>query len=192
MQNLYFVLVLLWTACIVALPCAAESATTGPAQPLEVQDLAFHQFYVMPVGPLGLQPTSKLLALRDKRVQLSGYMVHEEEPSPGVFMLSPQPVQLAEVADGPADDLPATTVFVHLPADQRDRVVNHRPGQWQLIGILELGAQAEGNQRVSYIRLRLDPQALRPALSPVPAIHNAIHGQPPFLPFSNGRANPSP
>ena len=174
MQTACFAFVLLFNACMVALPCCAQSGDAAPAQSRAAQDLAFSEFYVMPVGPLGLQPTTKLLGLRGTRVRLVGYMVQAEEPTPGVFMLAPQPVQLAEVADGPADDLPATTVFVHLPADESQRVIAYRAGPWALTGTFELGAQAESNQRVSYTRLRLDAQALRPAASPLPQ----THGQP--------------
>ena len=151
--------------CVVMLCCLstlslsslAHDGSENTAPPADVQDLAFSDFYVMPVGPLGLEPTDKLLALRAKRVRLVGYMVHEEEPIAGVFMLTPRPVQLAEVADGPADDLPATTVFVHLPAHDQQRVIPYRAGPWVLTGTLELGAQPESNQRMSYTRLRLAP-----------------------------------
>jgi len=54
----------------------------------------------MPVGPRGLEPTDKLLRLRDQRVRVQGYMVREEEPLPGLFLLTSMPVALAELADG--------------------------------------------------------------------------------------------
>ena len=157
-----FVFALFFTVCSVAPPCFARRGGDVSAHLPAAQDLAFNQFYVMPVGPRGLQPTRQLLALRGQRVRLIGYMVHEEEPLPGVFLLAPQPLQLSEVADGPADDLPATTVFVHLPVDEQPRVIAFRPGPWELTGTLELGAQAERNQRVSYTRLRLDSPVVRP------------------------------
>lgn len=163
MHRPCFIFTLLINACIAAAPCLAQSSNDAPAQ-----DLAFNEFYVMPIGPRGLEPTRRLLALRGQRVRLTGYMVHEEQPTPGVFMLTPQPVQLAEIADGPADDLPATTVYVYLPVDAQRRMIPYRPGAWQLTGTLELGAQAESNHRVSYARLRIDRQALRPAALHMP------------------------
>ena len=137
-----------------------------PAGSAGVEDLAFSDFYVMPVGPLGLEPTPKLLSLRGKRVRLIGYMVHEEEPTGGVFMLATRPVQLAEVADGPADDLPAATVFVHVPAEDGNRVVPFRPGAWTLTGTLELGAQVENDGRMSYTRLRLGTAPIEQSATP--------------------------
>ena len=172
-----FAIVLLLTASIVAAPCLAQPGGAAPEQTPHAQNLAFSEFYVMPVGPRGLQPTNKLLGLRDKRVRLVGYMVHEEEPITGVFMLAPHAVQLAEVADGPADDLPATTVFVHLPSDQQQRLIAYRPGSLELTGTLELGAQAECNQRVSYTRLRLDSPVRQ--TNPAPLHQGHTHGQSP-------------
>ena len=42
-----------------------------------VTELNLKEFYKFPVGPLGLEPTQKLLSLKDKRVQITGYMVKE-------------------------------------------------------------------------------------------------------------------
>lgn len=151
-------LVLALSLLIISAPgLAADDQRARDAHEPAAEALAFNDFYVMPVGPLGLEPTARLRSLHGKRVRLVGYMVHEEEPSAGVFMLAPRPVQLAEVADGPADDLPASTVFVHVPTRDLDHVVRYRAGLWTLTGTLELGAQAESNGRVSYTRLRLDP-----------------------------------
>lgn len=134
----------------------SDLSSSSSSSSAGVEDLAFGDFYVMPIGPLGLEPTSKLRSFGGKRVRVIGYMVHEEEATAGVFMLAPRPVQLAEVADGPADDLPATTVFVHVPAEDRKKIVPFRPGPWTVTGTLELGAQTENDGRMSYTRLKLD------------------------------------
>ncbi len=168
MRPAFLSAAMLCTWCILSMPSLAQGGSENTPPPTGVQDLAFSDFYVMPVGPLGLEPTDKLLGLRAKRVRLVGYMVHEEEPTPGVFMLTPRSVQLAEVADGPADDLPATTVFVHLSANEQQRVIPYRAGPWVLTGTLELGAQSESNQRMSYTRLRLAPVPLEQAAAPSP------------------------
>ena len=170
-----FAIALSLTASIVAAPCLAQPGRVAPEQTPPAQDLVFSEFYVMPIGPRGLQPTNKLLGLRDKRVRLVGYMVREEKPLTGVFMLAPHAVQLAEVADGPADDLPATTVFVHLPSEQQQRLIAYRPGSLEVTGTLELGAQTERNQRVSYTRLRLD-SPVRQA-NPAPLHQGHTHRQ---------------
>ena len=51
-----------------------------PAPPAGVAILKFGEFFQMPVGPLGLEPSEKLLALNGKRIRLVGYMVREENP----------------------------------------------------------------------------------------------------------------
>lgn len=127
-----------------------------PPLPPDVVDLRFNEFFKMPVGSFGLEPTKKLLGLQGKKVRLLGYMTREEQPAPGVFVLASLPVQGAEAADGPADDLPPTATFVHV-AVNADKVVPYTPGLLLLTGRLDLGATEESLDRVSNIRLYLDP-----------------------------------
>jgi len=130
---------------------APTSADTAPV------DLPFRDFYRMPVGPRGLEPTEKLLGLDGRRVKIEGYVVQTEDAQPGLFLLTPTPVALAELADGPADYLPGTTVFVHLRADDaRQKYLTHQPGLWTVVGTLELGGREEADGRFSYVRLVVD------------------------------------
>jgi hypothetical protein len=124
--------------------------------PAGITELNLKEFYKFPVGPLGLEPTQKLSSLKDKQVQVTGYMIREEEPAAGLFMLAPLPVSLAEKEDGPADDLPPATLYVHVPPADKNNIIAYRPGLWQLTGILKLGNQEEANGRMSYTRLILD------------------------------------
>jgi len=119
-------------------------------------ELQLGDMFVRPVGPRGLEPTPQLLALGGKRVLVRGFMVAEEEPYPGFFMLAPVPVDLADRADGPADFLPGSTLFVHLPPDQRGSMVRFTPGPLELVGKLELGPAEESSGRISWVRLQLD------------------------------------
>jgi hypothetical protein len=123
-------------------------------------DLKFAEFYQHPVGPYGLQPSARLLSLDGQRVRIVGYRVDEQEPMPGVFKLTPVPVQLAEQEDGPADDLPGATMFVHLPQAGAGQRAPFQPGPLELVGRLELGAREEVDGRVSYVRLLLDAEAV--------------------------------
>lgn len=128
-------------------------------QPVVIQtadELSFKDFYKMPVGSKGLEATDKLVSLNGKRVHIQGYMVKEEEPFPGFFMLASLPVSIPEKEDGPSDDLPGSTVFVHMPAEDTQKVLAFRPGVWDLFGTLQLGPKEELNGRISYIRLLLD------------------------------------
>ena len=134
---------------------AAPSAATPPSKPAAAE-LSFADFYRMPVGPLGLEPTPKLLALNGQRVEIRGFMAHEDEPFPGVFMMAVMPVTVAERADGAADDLPPATIFVHLPPERAQRVIEYQAGPLVVEGTLQLGAYEEASGRVSYVRLLLD------------------------------------
>lgn len=124
--------------------------------PTGITELKLKEFYKFPVGPLGLEPTLKLLSLNNKHVRVTGYMIKEEEPTAGLFMLAPLPVSLAEKEDGPADDLPPATLFVHLPPIDKNKTIAYRQGLWRLIGTLKLGNQEEANGRISHARLILD------------------------------------
>lgn len=137
-------------------PTSRDDNTKTAPGPLPVAiALTFNDFYRLPVGPKGLEPTETLLNLQGKTVRVEGYMVQEEEPLRGLFMLTSTPVTMAELADGPADFLPPATLFVQLPEDSPKRYVRHEPGLWKVVGRLDLGAREETNGRVSYVRLQL-------------------------------------
>jgi hypothetical protein len=147
-----------WLAAAVTIAGAWADGTIPPpaASADRVVDLAFRDLYRHPVGSLGLEPSATLLRLGGQRVRMVGYIVDSEEPVPGLIMLAPLPVHLAEADDGPADDLPGSTVFVHLPAAYASRIPRYQPGAWQVVGTLELGGREEPNGRISYVRLLAD------------------------------------
>lgn len=119
-----------------------------------IVDLKFHEFFKLPVGPRGLEPTRKLLSLNGKRVSIIGYMVHQEQPVSGVFALTPLPVTVGDEDESLADDLPPATVYVHINSGTKPVFV---PGLLKLIGILQVGTQEEQDGHVSLVRLQLDP-----------------------------------
>lgn len=125
-------------------------------QTMPAAELRLSEFFKLPVGPRGLEPTDKVRSLAGKRVRVHGHLVQEEEPFPGLFMLTPVPVTLAELADGPADYLPPATLFAHVSGENAKKILAYRPGSWTLTGTLELGVREEPNGRVSYARLNLD------------------------------------
>jgi hypothetical protein len=134
------------------LAAAARASAVAPAVDLPLQHL-----YETPVGPLGLMPTPETTHLAGRRVRVAGYMVEEQDPLPGQFKLSLLPVKLAEREDGPADDLPAATVVVHLSAANAQRRIKFDPHPIAVIGTLELGPLEEPDGRISHVRLLLDP-----------------------------------
>lgn len=127
-----------------------------PPLPEGVSSLSFNDFFKMPIGPQGLEPTEKLMSLNNKRVRVIGYMAHEDDPTPGIFMLAARPVKVGEKADGMADDLPAATLYVHMPSRDADKILTYRPAPWVLTGILQVGNQEESNDRISFVRLIME------------------------------------
>lgn len=121
-----------------------------------VTDLKFHEFFKTPVGPRGLEPTSKLQTLAGQRVRIIGYMVQNENPMPGVFAMTPLPVSIGDEDESLADDLPPSTLFVH--STEKHKIIPYRSGLIQLTGILELGSAEETDGHVSSIRLKLDAE----------------------------------
>jgi hypothetical protein len=132
----------------------ARAETAG-----NVAELKFREFYKLPIGPKGLEPTQKLLDLNGKAVRIRGYMAQQEVPTPGFFILSPLPVQMGDEDEKLVDDLPPAVVFVHL-AGQPERSLPAVPGIVQATGVLSLGAQDEPDGHVSHVRLTVD--ATRP------------------------------
>lgn len=140
-----------------------------PPPPAGIADLKFGEFFQMPVGPRGLEPTEKLMALHGHRVRLVGYMVREEEPTAGRFLLSPLPVSLGDEDESLSDDLPPTTIYIHLQG-VKARSVPYIGGLVKLTGILEVGAQEEGDGRVSSVRLLLDAKTSKQILGAKPLL----------------------
>lgn len=134
-----------------------------------VTSIKFGEFFRMPIGPLGLEPTEKLMALNGKPIRLVGYMVKEEIPTTGRFLLSPLPVSLGDEDESLSDDLPATAVSVRLQG-ARNRVTPYVGGLIQITGNLEVGARDEADGRVSSVRLLLDPQISKQILRAKPLL----------------------
>ncbi|MCZ8131966.1 MAG: hypothetical protein O9284_11815 [Steroidobacteraceae bacterium] len=148
------------------LALAGELAPPHPG----TEPLAFADFHVRPAGPAGLEFTPRLRALDGRRVRLVGYVVGQDTPSPGRFIVAPVPVTLATRADGPADDLPPAHAYVQLPPAYARHDLPPLPVPVVLEGRLELGPRDEAHGRVSWVRLELDPDDPR---LPRPAPENS-------------------
>lgn len=117
-------------------------------------DLRFNEFYRLPIGPKGLEPSRKLLALQGQAVRLVGYRVPVADAPPGLLILSPLPVSLGDEDESFADDLPASAVYVHLP--EAAAAALPPSGLLSVSGRLQLGAQREADGRFSFVRLVLE------------------------------------
>lgn len=146
----------LLVAGLLCLATPGRAAHELPALPKGVTELKFSEFFMTPIGPRGLELTDKLKALDGKRVRILGYMVRQEHAVPGMFLLTPLPVQLHDHDSGLADDLPATTLHVLVP-QRRDEHLPYTPQLMLLTGALALGPREEPDSRISIARLTLDP-----------------------------------
>lgn len=136
-------------------------ALTQSALAQNSEILAFKSFYKLPVGSQGLEMSDALRSANGQQRKIVGYMVQQERPHLGRFLLSPRPVQMSEHADGEADDLPAALVTVYLDAAQSDWAVPYTRGLISLTGAIEVGRLEETDGRVSWVRMRLSPDATR-------------------------------
>lgn len=135
-------------------PDGFDLAATSAQFAAGITDLKFRELFNVPVGPRGLEPSQKLLRLDGRPVRIVGYMVDQEQMRS--FILAPLPLKLGDEDESLADDLPAGVVFVH-PATGDNRGYKHFPGLLELTGILSVGSFAEADDRVSTVRLMLDP-----------------------------------
>ena len=158
----------------------------GAAQPQEVAtrvarqvtELRFRDFFRLPVGPTGLDISDTLRQADGQTVRLVGYMVQQESPAAGRFMLAPRPVQMSEHADDEVEDLPPATVMVYLDPDQHDWAVPHVRGLVAVSGRLCVSRVEEQDGRVSWVRLQLGPDSVRgmSATELAGYLHNRQHG----------------
>ncbi|MGC4015365.1 MAG: hypothetical protein QM755_12745 [Luteolibacter sp.] len=133
-----------------------------PPLPAGVEALSFADFYKMPVGPRGLEPTSRLLALDKKKVRILGYMGAIRLANKRQFIFATVPLQPQPEEYGDADEIPCTHVLVTAPGDANVEVPL-TPGPMLLTGTLSVGLPAPDGS-ASFVRMQLD--APLPAASP--------------------------
>jgi hypothetical protein len=129
-------------------PSDAAQASAAP--------LAFADFYKRPVGPRGLEPGARLLALAGTRVELAGYLVDAAETAGAPLIIAPVPVVLGDEDESFADDLPASNAYLH-PVDERTaQTLRDCHGPVRVRGRLDLGRNAESDGRFSFVRVEAD------------------------------------
>lgn len=135
-----------------------STAIASEAQPSAAIDspLSFAEFYKRPVGPKGLEPGAKLLALAGSRVRLDGYIAHGAGPQPMLAVLAPVPVALGDEDEGLADDLPAAVAYLHWTDPNITAALAGCPRAVRVTGRLELGRLVEADGRSSFVRLNAD------------------------------------
>ena len=147
--------------CLVFSGGAVHSQTALVAEQPKAVGIRFKDFFKMPIGPRGLEPSDTLRRADGRLVTLTGFMVQQETPEVGHFMLTARPVHMSEHADGDADDLPPATVLVNLDPAQRHWVVAQARGVVSLTGVLALGRHEGPRGRIVWLQLQLGPDAVR-------------------------------
>lgn len=139
-----------------------------PAPAPGVTDLSFAEFFG-PIGDRGLEYSARIRALHGHEVRLVGYMVREQEHTPGLLLLAAWPVTVQTKGSCTFDDAPPTVVHAFVPVvpGTRPRLLPYRPGRLILQGRLEIGPRPEADGRNSTVRLFLDA-ASAAQFSPAP------------------------
>jgi hypothetical protein len=137
---------------------------TLPPVPKGVEELRFQDFYKLPVGPRGLEPTHQLLSLNGKRVRILGYMAEIQCENKREFIFSPVPLQPQPEEYGLCDDIPATHILVTVPGNP-DEPLHHVSGPLLLTGLLAVGESSKSGE-TSFVRMQLDAPAAAEATQP--------------------------
>ena len=141
-------------AAVVTIGLCAAAALA--ATPEAATRLAFADFYKRPIGPRGLEPSARLLALAGARVELSGFVARSHDAPYALSVLAPVPVTLDDEDEGLADDLPASVAYLHTDDARVAAAIAACRGAMRVAGRLELGRQPEADGRASFVRLRAD------------------------------------
>jgi len=152
-------------------PRALAVTSRLPAPPEGVAELKFAEMFKTPIGPKGLEPTERLRLLDGRRVRMVGYVVQQQPPIPGAFLLSPLPVFAGDEDESLADDIPPSAVLVRLPHARQARVPA-LPGLVQVSGTLHVG-ESEAGSRVATAHLELDAASERALVTSMPRKHKA-------------------
>jgi len=129
------------------MPALPARAAENPVAPL-----AFADFYKRPIGPRGLEPTAKLIALTGATVHLRGFVVHGSDVADDAVIVAPVPVTLSDEDEALADDLPAAVAYLHASPGVVT-ALRRCPGPVEAIGVLETGPLREADERYSVVRL---------------------------------------
>jgi hypothetical protein len=121
----------------------------------DVNLLNFSDLLQQPIGPKGLEIAPRAKRMQGQNIRLRGFMVKSEEDAIGQFYFAPMPIQMSEHADGPANDLPASTVLVKLDPSQASWAVPHKAGPIVLEGTLQVGRHEDSEGTVSWFQLQL-------------------------------------
>ena len=135
--------------------CLCVAAARADESPSAAAPLSFADFFKHPVGPRGLEPGGRLLALAGQRVEVAGYLVRQGDPA-GLLIVAPVPVVIGDEDESFADDLPASVAYLH-PIDARTtEALQACRGAVRVRGRIEIGRVVEVDGRQSFVRVLAD------------------------------------
>lgn len=123
-------------------------------------ELRFRDIYRSSNGPDGADLSDLMDRAHGRTVRITGYMVQQESPLVGHFMLAPRPVRAFRQATASGDDFPATWVMVQLDASQQNLPVPHIAGLLEVSGTLSVEKVEDQDGRVTWVRMRMDSNAV--------------------------------
>ena len=148
------------SASFLGLTCSTQVRSQVRWDTTEPTALELQSFFKLPMGPKGLEVTDKVKQASGQKVRMTGFMVKNELPTQGAFMLAPRPVQMSEHADGDANDLPASVCWVYLDSSQKDWLVPYIPGPVTVEGLFMFKRLEATDGSVAWFHLQLAPDAI--------------------------------
>jgi len=133
---------------VLSLPLAARADVAEPAP----VPLAFSEFFKRPVGPRGLEPTPRLISLAGTPIVIEGFLARTSEGQSSLI-LSPVPVLLGDEDESLADDLPPSSVHLHLLQPALRAAIAQCDGRLAVQGVLGIGPRREDDDRISFVRI---------------------------------------
>lgn len=145
-----------------ALEQARRTGAKEEPLPAGVQELRFQDVFKPVIGDRGPEYTDRIKSLDGKRVRVTGFMVRENQRTPGVFMFAPWPSRIESDGFCLNEDYPPSTIHV-LVGGAPARLVPFTPSRVSLVGILEVKPLPMPDGRNCVACLRLDPETAQQA-----------------------------
>lgn len=139
----------------------SQSLEVPVAEQKSPVEIRFQDFFKLPIGPKGVDFSSKAITLIGQYVAVTGYMVKSDAAHEGQFFLTPNPLEINELDDGPANDLPVNAVLVKLDKSQSKLQIAQEDGLVRVQGQLELGRQENESGEVTWIRVIVSPHSVK-------------------------------
>lgn len=172
MKPLQFSMALLKPGCLgaplkfilattAAMWMGSAAAHWAPANARQGQELRFRHFFNnCSDKDSGHTPeiSDRLRQAEGKRVRLVGYMLPQEHPRPGGFLLTARPCRSGDLRVHNQEALEPAAVQVVLDDAHFDWAIPHLDGLVEVTGLLRVGRQTDANGHCTWATLQLLPE----------------------------------